>query len=382
MIPYDEAFQKQRVGPTLAGDYVEAHRVVGDDDSWVVWPARVQYDACAGMSPEGSLSKHRAEWRHALGLDPHPQPPSGDSPVLGIAGQFFTRNGQAATLIQCSDFNLLHRYQDGEDIITILSQRRACGFNDLRVWTAFDVSGIGTFTNIDYSSVPAFLALCGSYSFTVELTAFTGPYPFFANDDAKVSHWDSLKSVCAGISNVRLERVNEGDHPANKDLPFSRLTRPSGVLASGGSMTADAQPPSPPWDYSLYHTNDLSEWQRKVGHNAMEIADTQHVPCVSNENTRFSDHDSSEIHAGDAAHAAALLCAGACYHSVHGKDSTLWTDQELACAQAWGFAMQSVPLEFQQGNYHHRTELETWNIIRAYDRKLADGRDYVVTIRS
>ena len=78
MIPYDEQFHLTRTGPTLAADYREFNRHVGDDDAWVVWPARIDRDVCeAGITYEASLAKHRAEWRAKLA----PQPAPGPTPV-------------------------------------------------------------------------------------------------------------------------------------------------------------------------------------------------------------------------------------------------------------------------------------------------------------
>lgn len=67
IVPYEEAAVKL-LGHVLATDYLAAGRRVGDDDDWVVWPARYQADVDAGMSAAASLAKHRLEWRAALGL--------------------------------------------------------------------------------------------------------------------------------------------------------------------------------------------------------------------------------------------------------------------------------------------------------------------------
>jgi hypothetical protein len=77
-----------------------------------------------------------------------------------------------------------------------------------------------------------------------------------------------------------------------------------------------------------------------------------------------------------------LLCAGSCYHSVRGKSSELWDGVELECAEAWVDGAKMIPLDFHTGQYHHRTDLETPGIIRAYDRTISDGRQCVVTIRA
>jgi len=359
------------------------------DGDALVHFARPGYDIGAGMSPGAASVKHLAELGRMLGLAPALAP-------LGIEGQFFTVGGQPWTMIECSDFNLLNRYVRGEDIQPILQQRRDCGFNTLRVWTAYDLedAGIGRLIpseHPDYDTrLLEFLRLCAQWGLYVELTAFTGRMhsgytTIFQDDDARLAHWARLRDV-APPETTLLELVNEGDHEANYQIPWSRLTRPEHHIASRGSARADLWPPqvppfASPWGFSSYHTNDLPEWPRKVGHNAMEIADRYGIPVTANENQRFPDKDSTPTHAYDAARAAALLCAGSCYHSARGKSSQLWTGVELDCAVAWALGARSVPLEFQRGAYRHRTELERPDLLRVYSRTLPDGREYIVEVR-
>jgi hypothetical protein len=215
----------------------------------------------------------------------------------------------------------------------------------------------------------------------LELTVFTSCGSLMPNRDDQQRHLDRTADAVRGKGTVLLELVNESDQWDN--APDPNLRRPAGVLISRGSNGADSVPPrhDDPWDYECYHTNDLSEFQRKVGHNAMEWADQSGKPCISNENTRYPDKDSSAVHAYDAAMGAALLCAGSCFHGQAGKASQLLTGVELACAQAWVAGAQSVPLEFQDGSYEHLSHLEGTDCIRAYSRRLADGREHVIRIR-
>jgi hypothetical protein len=183
-----------------------------------------------------------------------------------------------------------------------------------------------------------------------------------------------------------LELVNENDQPINA-IDSRAFLQPAGFLAAHGSNGSQAVPVRPAWSYETFHTNDAPEWPRKVGHNAMEwstgvagVAGSGR-PVLANENTRCPDRFNSLTAAFDAAAGAALLCAGSCFHSVHGKFSEPFDDAEIACAQAWVTGARSVPLEFQAGAYRHRTDLETPAILRAYDRVLPDGRSFAVTIR-
>lgn len=305
---------------------------------------------------------------------------------LGISGQFFTMDGQPWTAIECSDFSLYKRFLDADraTVDAVLSERHALGFNLLRVWllnTSVIPGGLEPKHYPDfYDKLAPFAALCGQWGLLCEFTAFTQTQTLMPLLAEQRSHWERTQAALHGTPCL-LELVNEADQHDNQTHPDLLSMRPSGILASSGSNGADSPPPQPVWDYALYHSNDLNEWQRKVGHNAMEWADTYHVPACSNENTRYPDRDASEAHAFDAAAGAALLCAGACFHSEGGKLSRLFDATEFRCAAAWVAGAQSVPLEFQHGTYLHRQDLEGPNCLRAYERRLSDGRGHIVTIR-
>jgi hypothetical protein len=164
-------------------------------------------------------------------------------------------------------------------------------------------------------------------------------------------------------------------------VPLDRLRRPTNKIASHGSAVQDAPPMLPVWDVAQ-HRPGSSQEHRKVGHNSMsDVADVYNVPAFCNETKRRPDNDSDINHAYDAAAGAALLCAGSFFHSPGGKTATLWNGLELELAQAWADGARSVPLEYQTGQYIHRTDLEGGEILRAYARRLPDGREFVVKIR-
>jgi hypothetical protein len=179
---------------------------------------------------------------------------------------------------------------------------------------------------------------------------------------------------------------------------------------------AGAETATPVWDYGSYHSNGLDEWQRKCAHNAMEdVAEKFHIPGTANENMRCPDDDDNALRFHDAAAGAALLCAGACFHSQAGKYSRPFDAMERPCAQAWCDGARSVPVEFQAGKYDHRIDLETFmtcpvcrgsgvhdghecetckgsgkvgdpgtpenpGVLRAYTRTLPDGRSHLALI--
>lgn len=297
---------------------------------------------------------------------------------------FRLETGERFTVIGCSDFNLLGRYlTEGEAAIRpVLQERHDVGFNLLRVWTAYwgtatfeaEIGRLVPAEHPDlYDTLPAFLALCASYGCYVELTAFTGG-PIWG-------HWERLGEVLQGITNVLVELTNEND--AHRPQIDPTAYRPiAGVLCSHGSNASQHVPVRPWWQYEAFHTNDAYQWPRKVGHGAMELSDgdpegqitPSHLPVTADENTR-PDHDGSLNHFFDAAASATLLCSGATYHCASGKKSALFDARDRQFAEAWVAGARSVPLDCQDGDYRHRSDLEGPNAGQTGERVYQRGDD-------
>lgn len=310
-------------------------------------------------------------------------PTDPNTPVLSINGKFFSNRGARWTVIEATDFSLYKHFLTGQNIVPIVDQRIDIGFNTFRVFllnTSVIPGGLEPKNFSDYyDKLPPFIELVGKKGGCLELVAFTQTKTLMPDEEDQRVHLARLDAAFAGFTNLLPEQCNEWDQHDN--ACSLNLPRPASGFWSRGSNGADATGVRPPWDWEGYHSNDLSEFQRKVGHNAMEKADETGKPCVANENTRFPDKDNNANHAYDAAMGAALLCAGSCFHSVQGKVSELFTGDNLARASNWVAGAQSVPLEFQAGSYAHLPELEGPDCIRAYHRKLGDGRAHVIKIR-
>lgn len=333
-------------------------------------------------------------------VDPPPvDPPPVDPPPIGAAtiklsgDKFFRRaDGSRMTVIQASEFSLFKRYLDNDSptFDPVIAERRQVGFNTLRVWL-LNHSVVAFRNGIEqdmihpsqypdfYPRLTQFVDYLGTQGFCVELTVFTQTETLMPDHGQQQEHLNRTADAIRGRSNVILETVNENDQHDNE--VWDGLSRPEGVIISHGSNGADQSGVEPVWDYTLYHTNGLNEWWRKTGHNAMEKADDFNVPAICNENTRYPDSDSSTTHAYDAAAGASLLCAGACFHSQGGKFSRTFDPTELAAAQSWVTGALSVPLEYQAGQYLRRDDLLTPELLRVYERRLSDGRGWIVKIR-
>jgi hypothetical protein len=287
-------------------------------------------------------------------------------------------DGSRFSIIENTDFNLAGLVAAGVDISDVLDQRAAIGFNVLRVFTAYDVCPDGNgcqpigrlwpreHPDLYSRILPSLVGQASRRNMRIELVAFTGQYPFFANDDEKVGHWEALKAfACTRPGNIILELVNEGDHPANQDIPYDRLTPPvCGLMVSHGSATQDSEPMQPFWSIVTFHPA-ASEWWRKTGHNAMEL---WNGPSYSNEVTRFPDNDSNCQHAYDSGAGDALLSAGGNYHSVEGKRSALLTGVTLECARSFVSGSLSVPLDCQDGGYINYGDVSSEGLLRKYGR--------------
>jgi hypothetical protein len=288
------------------------------------------------------------------------------APELGVVGTFFRRDGGAPhTVIGCSDLQLFDGWLAGgrDAVRPMVEQRKALGFNLLRVWSIcaflFRLDPDDPVLDHFYPNLLDFLTyVCVEVGLNVELTAFVDVNrPELLGLDV-ARHWQNLRAVLQQPEfrhRVLLERVNEQDIGVNT-IALAEFPPPAEVrLAGAGSGGADARPPVdvPGWTYAGFHPDRSADWPRKVGHNAMEdLADKFGVPGTSNETCR-PDQGRGPVAADffDAAANAALLSAGATFHSQAGKDSVLLGGDELVCAMAWVAGARAVPLEFQQGTY-------------------------------
>lgn len=303
-----------------------------------------------------------------------------DLPALMLNGRFFATVAGPLTLIEATDFQLFQRYLNGEDIGPVLEQRADTGFNCVRVLgMCRNMFRLEPYDYGDryYQALPEFVQECERYGLYVEFVVFADAAAVMPNHDAQRVHY---ARVCQAVpyTTTLLELVNENNHPSGINrIDTDRFPKPQYLLSSHGSNGSGDEPVRPAWDYETFHYNDLPEWQRKTAHNPMEDSDRV---ATANENTRFPDRCDRTDLAEAAAAGAALLHGGACFHSVSGKTSTLWTGRELACAQAWARGARSVPLWAQQGFYTHRTDLENAQILRAYSRTVPGVGEHVVLI--
>ncbi len=298
--------------------------------------------------------------------------------TVSRAEPFFRKaNGERFSVIGASDFNLFARHLMGEDVRPIIQDRKNHGFNLLRVWLSYNVcptidraaatcnepaDRIGRLIprhhDRYFEKITEFATIVASFGLYLELTAFAFPFsprdkpvyerPFLT-DDEEVRFWNAVVRQLRPLTNVILELTNENEHADAPLLPLARLARPTGVLASHGSNGSGATPVRPYWDYVDFHTNDNERWERLAGEGCYELFKDEAVkrPCLASENTRSDRPLFDGRRAAIAAKGAALLAAGAVFHSPSGKSSEVFTAEEAAQADRWVAGARSIPLECQ-----------------------------------
>jgi hypothetical protein len=188
-------------------------------------------------------------------------------------------------------------------------------------------------------------------------------------------HWQREHSAGVALAvrdrtNVLWEQGNEYGSHGGTDWDLT-IPQPHGIFASSGSVGSDQFPGDlglPLWDFSNYHSNGAFEWQRKVGHNAMEHADVTGKPVCASENTRYPDAASRTDYAYAAGAGGALLVGCTVFHSVSGRISRPFDGLERAAADAWRRGAASIPLYCQEGPYRRRDDLLTPGMLRVYQR--------------
>jgi hypothetical protein len=316
-------------------------------------------------------------------------------PALSTDGAYFRTPAGPHTIIQATDFKAFLKFVLGQtaELKTVFSQRRDLGFNDLRVLSMcrnmFDLNPANV---ADYfARLGDFFDFAAQHELRVTLVVHADSRLVMPDQGQQVAHWNRCGDVARPHTNVRLSLVNEVEQTPNVIDPNAFQKIP-GVLCSRGSHGGgDLVGPRPWWDWEEAHHNGQSEAQRKIGHNTMENSvgaenhEASKVPCESSESSRFPDQwgvppDQMKAYAFAIGQSAALLCAGACFHSPSGKESRLFSGLELECATEWAKGARSVPLEFQKGQYRHLPELEGPGITRVYRRVLGDGRSFETRI--
>lgn len=286
-------------------------------------------------------------------------PPQTGSGNLRINGKlFYTPGGSVYYWRSCTDFLLLKKHLDGEDITPILADRTAAGAHMVRVLGM--CVNIADFNPANYPNylidLPGFMDLLAANGLDCEFVVFADAQALAPFDTAlEQQEWlGQVRDALLGKPNVVLELVNEG---FKNGVNYLNHTRPTGILSCADSdQKPDDYPATPPWDYATLHTPRDAEWPRKAK-NAMEVADILGRPAICDEPMGADEVNIPGSRSNvpndffDYAAVAMLLAGGATFHSQDGVTSSLFRPTTLACANAFYAAINVIPENVLLGTY-------------------------------
>lgn len=272
-------------------------------------------------------------------------------PALTVNGQFFETVHGPHCVVSASDFLHFVKYVRGEDLDAVCNERRTIGFNECRVFLGIKGS-LGDFDPRPYlDRLPGFCQYMANKGLRIEFTF--GDWQRWCPDPAQEQQLlrDVERIILPYAAWAQVEGMNEGDNKMNYAPGLLNMTLDPLIHWSLGSRIQDAGTMEPVKTRGTYHPSRTKDWPRKVGHNCMEVAEKYDFPCTSNEVKRPDEDGYKASNFFDAAANAALLCAGACFHSQAGKASAPFSEQERQCAEAWVAGVAAVPLEYRYGKY-------------------------------
>jgi hypothetical protein len=291
---------------------------------------------------------------------PPPQEGAGDIRI-GPSKTFHLASGAIWPWRGSTDFHLYRQYLDGGAgaVSAIIANRVGSGANLFRVFGAWPYDGFdpGAYANY-YTSLAPFAALLAASGAYLEFTCFAGdvniPFATLEGQAAQTTFLTAVQEAFAGVPNVFIELGNEGKGYNNRSF-----TKPLGILSSVGEV---GDLTTPPWDYGVIHPPRDDDWPRKAK-DLLELREGFGTfpgwkrPVVADEPMGAGDVDiggSRSTVANDFywfGATAAMMGAGATFHSQNGIDGVVWSATQQACANAFYQAMAAVDPASQLWTY-------------------------------
>lgn len=292
-------------------------------------------------SEEGQAYRNRPS-------EPPPEQPAPPLPRLHVAGKVFaTPDGHPWLWKMVTDFLLFERFQNDQNIIYLLRERKAFGANGVHVIGMCGFDG-HTFSPDSwpnyYSALDAFFGLLSREGLYCEFVPLTGARTLYPGHDRQVLHAERCYEIARRHPHVLLELTNEYDHSFEVGLDVENFTQPAGLLWSRGSGTGDHDPAIPYGTHATFHPGRSDEWPRKMK-TAMEYP----VACANNEPMGGGEVDEPGRRSTnvedfyDAGACAALTSAGATFMSEAGKWSEPFGLVQRRCAEAFFAGLNVIP---------------------------------------
>jgi hypothetical protein len=319
-------------------------------------PTRVRFPIEPGQPAWGYVIQHALTGKLWRGDTPVPDHDGAniEGPLLALSSamprivvspdkrSFQTVDGQPWVWGMVTDFKLLKKFIDGEDIAPILEQRIDVGANGVRVLgMAQGLFELNPFTTPGYyDKLAEFATFLESHGLYVEYVALADAQRFTLGQQRTHMNW--VLSALHEHENVFIELANEFAKNGVDPAQFNRL--PMTNLQSRGSGLSDEPPASPAWDYSTFHPRRNWKWPFTCAATINELYEypgLKDAPIVVNEPIGAADADQEGRRSCNPVlfEKMALECklwgAGATFHSESGLQSELWTPRQEECAAAF-----------------------------------------------
>lgn len=352
--------------------------VTGDASIFIAANGYQPYDS-GTVHPKDLVGRHNVIYLEPIAP---PAPRNGsERGFLRVAGvQFIDEHNSPWQYRGCTDFSLTWRFLRGEEIDPILTDRIAVGCRVLRVF--------GMMENIAHlwpQEVPRYYQRIAAFVDTVAARGLRVEFVVFADATNKL---DGRRSVMPRLADqqahyarvvaalqrkwaVLLELCNECEQNGVDPQHFERPPPP--LIASRGSSGGEQLPPMPAWSYTVRHGSRGPQWPRDAK-GALDVRDGwscsddetkrgcvafagTHQPTVEDEPMGASEADQPgrrSSNPDDFAYfgaTAALMSAGATFHSDAGIRSEPFGARQRACAIAMFQAMTFIPADAQTRPY-------------------------------
>jgi hypothetical protein len=260
-----------------------------------------------------------------------------NTPKIHVEGtRFIDETGEEFFFRMNTDFMLLKRFIDGDNIQILLNQRVSVGSNGVRVLgMAFNLFRFNPEKIRGYYDyLRLFARILAENNLYLEYVAFADLQLIPIQD--KFNHWFSVQDALSKEPNVFIELANE--FAKNGVNPYE-FEHPKDIISSQGSNLGDGfYPPSPGWDYHTWHgrrdwksifssCEDLyslanGKWDK--GHKV--------APAVQNEPIKFGSSFETNAFVGKALGITSRLFGSGCtFHFSHGLQSEMMDGLEYNC---------------------------------------------------
>jgi len=264
--PVDSAFVELNIGPNewqgLSTDFQGICNIFLENDYLDASHLRITKDGYVPYGQHVALGIHDNRIIR-VGYPPDPNSPNdiilpplqvlvtGLEPVT-VNGLDFLVNGQRYKIKGFTDFLLLYRKAQGQDVGPILQQRKEMGVDTLRFFTmCYNIAFFDPRNYDIYNILSDLLNELEFYGLRAYCTCFADRQLLNMPDSYCLDHHGKITQVLASKGSLHFyDLVNEFEQNGINPPMFPQ---PIGVLSGSGSRTNNAPPLNPYWDFVQYH---------------------------------------------------------------------------------------------------------------------------------